>query len=195
MRRSMLLVLIAGLVLAAYCPSPASAQLECTDPDLIALVFENGDINITSVGTPYTAEVRLLNPSAATGFNAFEFNLIVPSNTFLLGTQLPPDSVNVGDPPSEFIVGIAGCETTVDNQLVLVTLTLLTVDTTQGDFFIQLTQRPSIPGNLAYQDCSGPPLLPMYPISQDFLLPVARAPGLLRSPASFGHDRRHRFSR
>ncbi|MEN8007137.1 MAG: hypothetical protein ABFS42_08980 [Candidatus Krumholzibacteriota bacterium] len=178
MRNTMFLVLFAGLVLAAFNPGPAGAQLACTDPDLVAVIFDNEDINFNPpVATPYNMQVRLLNPSGDFGINAFEFNLVVPPNTLILSSVLPPGSVNVGDPPSEFIVGFPGCEPTVDGQILLVDFTLISLDASQGDFFINLTRAPSIPGNLAYQECSGPPLIPMYPISGDFLLPVARING------------------
>ena len=99
MRRSMLLVLFAGLVLAAYCPGTASAQLECTDPDLVAVVFDNGDINYNPpVGSPFNLQIILLNPTDMTGFNGFEFKFKVPANTFTLSTIFPPGSICL--PPS-----------------------------------------------------------------------------------------------
>ena len=91
MRKPMFLVLLAGLVLAAFCPNPATAQLECTDPDLVAVVFDNGDINFNPpVGTPFNLQIVLLNPTDMTGFNAFEFKFKIPVNTVILSTVLPP---------------------------------------------------------------------------------------------------------
>ena len=81
MRQTVILILLAGLVFAAVNSGPAQAQLECTDPDLIAVVFSDGEVNFDPVAfVPYDIQVRLLNPTATEGFNAFEFKLVTPPN-------------------------------------------------------------------------------------------------------------------
>ncbi len=177
MRKSGFIVFLVGLVLAMVNPGPATAQLECTDPNLIAVVFDNGDINYNGPAVvPLNLQVRLLNPTAPNGFNAFEFKLKLPPNTFLLNTILPPGSINIGN-GEDFIVGVGTCQPAVNDQFVFMEFVILKVDTIPGDFFLQPTDMPSLPGEMAYQDCSGPPLIPMYPISGDHLLPVARMYG------------------
>ena len=178
MRKPMFFILLAGLVLAAFCPNPATAQLECTDPDLVAVVFDNGDINFNPpVGAPFNLQIVLLNPTDMTGFDAFEFKFKIPANTFLLSTVLPPNSINVGS-GEDFIVGVAQCVPPVADQFQFLTMTLLKVDAVQGDFYIQPTDTPSRPGEIVYQGCANQGLLlSMYPISGDFLLPVARIYG------------------
>ena len=176
MRKSLLIILTAGLILAAIPTGPAQAQLECTDPNLIAVVFENEDINyIPPIGSPYGMQVRLLNPTVP-GFNAFEFKLDMPADIFILQAQLPPGAINVGS-GQDFIVGLGSCDFPVNGQFVYVDFVLLNVNANQGDFYLQPTDVPSISGEMAFQGCSGPPLIPMYPLSGDHLLPVARING------------------
>jgi len=178
MRKSIHLLLMAGLFLTVFLSGSALAQLECTDPDLIAVVFENGDINFNPpAGTPFNIDVVLLNPTDANGFNAFEFKLKLPTDTFILSTVLPPNSINIGV-GEDFIVGVANCVPPVNTRLTFVTLTLLKVDSNPGEFFFRPTDAPSRPGEIVYQGCAQQGLLiPMYPISGDFLLPVAQING------------------
>jgi len=178
MRKTVFLVLLAGFVFSMANPGNATAQLECSDPDLIALVFSNEDINFNPLAyQPYDVQVRVLNPSAPSGqFSAFDFNLILPPNQILMGIQLPPGAINIGA-EGDFIVGLADCEPMVDNHFLLATITLFPMDELQGDFFLQPASFPSIPGEMSYIDCDGPPLIVMEPISGDLQFPVARVHG------------------
>ena len=93
--------------------------------EVIAVVFENGDINYNPpVGAPFELQVIMLNPTDQFGFDAFEFKFKIPTNTFILSTILPPNSINIGI-GEDFIVGVANCVPPAAGNFEFVTMTLL----------------------------------------------------------------------
>ncbi|MBK7048896.1 MAG: hypothetical protein IPH48_20825 [bacterium] len=78
MRRSSLLTALACLAVLAGA-LPAAAQLYCPTPDLVAIVFDNGDINFApTLGVPFRAYLVLLN-SSLPGADAFELQVVPPA--------------------------------------------------------------------------------------------------------------------
>lgn len=172
----------ATLVLVAMMGLPAAADLSCTSPDLVAFVFDSGDINLVAppAVVPYSAAVVLLNPSAP-DISGFEFMLTCtnPTSVFRLSETLPPQAINIGDSFNfanglTYIVGLGTPLPPTNDAMVLVQLQLLDVVPEQRDFFVSPTTPASIPGEIIF--ASGPnfDLFPMEPISRDFALPVGR---------------------
>ena len=183
MRRWSTLIVLAGIALSML-PGPAAATLPCSEPDLIAVVFDNNDINLSpTYGTIFNLRVVLMNPVAA-AIDGFEFTLDVPNNggTLLkLSETLPPYSINIGSTatfPAEYVVGCGSPVPASGGQIVLVSLQMMSLQSTQQrDIFISPTSVPSIPGNVAYNrplDGGGAELRVMNPVSGEFGEPVAR---------------------
>ena len=179
MRRFLMMFAFCGLALAA----PARADLPCAAPDLLAVVFDNGDINNTpALATPYNMHVVLLNPSHD-NVDAFEFRLVLPNtggNLFVLQETLPPGAINVGVtdyPNREYIVGLAYPRWVENNRISLVSFSLMSLAATPDqDLFVQPTTIQSIPGHIAYNVTTqeGATIYTMAPVSGSFAAPVAR---------------------
>jgi hypothetical protein len=186
MRRSSMLFALAFLVVLAGA-APVQAQLACTEPDLVALVFDNGDVNFTpTLFTPFNMHLVLLNPSLP-GADAFEVQVDVPNYTasfFKLSEQLPPGCINVGDSTGSsmwyFIAGFPTPLPPVSGQVTLVTWSLMAhANPGQYDIYLgplDLPLTPSIPGHAAYNYTypGGPVLQPMYSVAGDYDEPAAR---------------------
>jgi hypothetical protein len=182
MRRLTTLMFLAGLALLLL-PGGAAA-LSCSEPDLIAVVFDNNDINLSpTYGAIFSLRVVLMNP-VADQIDAFEFTLTEPGadgNLFKLSETLPPYSINIGNSagfPAEYVVGCGAPVPASGGQIVLVTMQLMSLQSSQQrDFFISPTSVPSVPGHVAYNrplDGGNAELRIMNPISGDFALPIAR---------------------
>ena len=181
MKRTVLSCLV--LVLVAATALPARAVLTCTEPDLFALVFDNGDVNLTpATFAQFTMRAVLLNPSASP-IDAFEFKLVMPSpagQLYVLQETLPPGSINVGNWDNayrEYIVGFPTPRPAVGGRIEMVSFNLMCIASTANqDFYVQPTMIPSIPGRLAYNVTTGSQanLHAMNPVSGSFAAPVAR---------------------
>lgn len=184
MRRSSLLFALTCLTVLGMA-QPGNAELNCTEPDQIAIVFDNGDINYSpSSAVPFNAYAVLLNPSQP-GADGFEFKVVLPSmvgSLFRLQEILPIGAINVGNSSGstewEYIVGFPSPLPPSNGQITLVSWNLMTVSNPgERDWYIQPTTFPSIPGNLAYNYTlpgEQAVLTAMQPISGSFAAPIAR---------------------
>lgn len=190
MRRSSMLSALACLAALAVVLAgtvPVQAQLACSDPDLVAVVFDNGDVNFTpTLFTPFNMHLVLLNPSQP-GADAFEVQVDVPNygaSFFKLSEQLPPGCINVGDSTGSsmwyYIAGFPTPLPPVNGQITLLTWSLMAHSSPgQYDIYLgplDLPLTPSIPGHAAYNYTypGGPALLPLYSIAGDHDEPAAR---------------------
>jgi len=109
--------------------------------------------------------------------DGFEFKLNSPTNNstfFLLAETFAANAINVGLAP-DYVVGFATDVPVIGNQVIIMTHTLLTLVPGAYEWSVDLTDIPSISGNLAYSSDSG--LVEMYPLSGDFSLPMAQING------------------
>lgn len=180
MRRWLLLFVCSGLSFLAL-PDRAVAQLECADPDRLALIFDNGDVNYSpQVGVHFHMYAVLLNPSVPY-VKGFEFRVGVPgsdSSLIKLSEILPANYINIGDSSGEnqwdYLVGIASPVPVDNSRVVLISYTLLaTSNFGQSDFILKQVETPSIPNSLAYLDANNQ-IRPMMPVTEDFTSPAAR---------------------
>jgi FlgD Ig-like domain len=175
MKKFVVHLILACLVLLSVHAPLVQAQLDCPEQDVLAFVFENGDINFNAVvPSPIYVQVVLLNPTWDC-VSGFEFSFQHPTNCILLGTTFPVDAINVGD-QNNMIVGYATPNQAIDDRILLCTIQLFVIDPSPGDFFVGPPEPASIEGQMAYANCDWD-LIPMDPISQDFSLPVARING------------------
>ncbi|MBK6733599.1 MAG: hypothetical protein IPG61_05840 [bacterium] len=185
MRRSSLFTALACLAVLAGA-LPAAAQLYCPTPDLVAIVFDNGDINFApALGVPFRAYLVLLN-SSLPGADAFELQVIPPAmagSLFKISETLPPGSINIADSSgAEAWTYIVGCRAPLPpfgEQIQLITWDLMVLTNPgQCDFFLRSVGAvASIPGSMAYNytDSFGNATLrAMQPISGAQTTAVAR---------------------
>jgi hypothetical protein len=183
MRRSSMLFVLALLVVLVG-SVPVQAQLSCTSPDLVALVFDNGDINFTpSPYTTFNMHLVLLNPTLP-GADAFEVQVWLPDlagSMFKLSETLPHGAINIGDTTGttywNLIVGYPTPLPPVNGQVTLVTWSLMaTANPGQRDIFLRPVNAPSIPGRAAYNYTypGGAELRAMLSVSGNYNVPAAR---------------------
>ena len=190
MRRSSLLLLLACLV-CSVCMGygrPAGAQPPCTSPDLVAVYFENDDINFTpTLSSVFTMRLVLLNPSLP-GADAFEVQVTLPNtggSLFRLAETLPPGTINIGDTSDAttwtYVAGYPTPVPPIAGHVTLVTWDMLAVSNPgQRDIYLKPVEypfTPSIPGSAAYNytDSEGnPSLRPMASIAGTYIQPAAR---------------------
>ena len=182
---------LAFLLVLPLAATQAEAQLDCSDPDLLALVFDGGDINTTANGPEVvTAQLVLINPSAYC-LGAIEFNLQI-TNAVFLGATWVVEHIDLGTGGTQnrdFIVGFSQPVQFTEDVVPLAEMTFLYTGTgsVAADFFFHPGESfSSVPGEIVYVDCDHPDqLIPMDPISMDFELPVARING---EPLDYCHS-------
>ncbi len=183
MRRSSMWFALAILAVLGV-SQPVQAQLSCSSPDLVALVFDNGDVNLTpSLYTPFNMHLVLLNPSLP-GADAFEVQVWLPgfaNRLFKLSETLPPGFINVGDPSGadfwNYIVGFPTPLPPLNGRITLATWSLMAHSNSgQFDIYLRPVAIPSIPGHAAYNytDQGNPQLQRMYSVAGDYTDPAAR---------------------
>ncbi len=180
MRRLLVIACLAALLLPLLSVRTAGA-LECQGPDLVALVFDNGEIN-KEVPDPgiQTVSLLLLNPSAET-IAGWELGVAVdhPEAWLFLSAMIwGQGPINLFVAP-EFMVGLGvPYAPDPDGVLHLADLTYFVINTTRTDFFLHPIEYASVEGQIVYADGADVGnLVQMTPISGSFDLPVARANG------------------
>lgn len=173
MRKMLLIALtVFGGVLL---PQVARAQMVCEEPNTLAMIFSNQDINATVPLGTYTAELFVLSPTMSC-LRGFEVRLIVPEMSVLQSIEFPDGALNIGS-GGNMIVGFQTPLTPDNGRIHLATLTFINNSTSQQDFFFAPTEPASIPGSTALLRCDEV-IVPSVPISLDYDLPVARLNGL-----------------
>ena len=178
MRRALLAVMLIGSSLPLIWVSGALA-INCTDPDLVGIVWSNGEFTMTAPPGQVSATVYIFNPSnASESISGYEFQLDVPSNVFILSTTYLGDGINFATPP-EYVVGLAttlGAD--ANGMIAVMEIEFYLTEPTMADFFMGPISTPSIPGQMAYADGNDPNILyPLHPVSNSFFEPVARLNG------------------
>lgn len=138
---------------------------------------------------PFNAYLVLTNPvnhsfdggtdtrQVVTNVEAFECRVNFPpalgATLFHLTTTLPPNSIDVGTAP-DYVVGLAAPIPVVGGAVTLITWNVMVLDAGTHEYYLGLTEFPSIDGTMAYQDADDPdaPLVSAFPSSYDFAAPV-----------------------
>jgi len=178
------MVLPVMLFLAVFLPvSAVQAQtsVDCAGDDVIAVCFDNGDINaIIPPNQPFLIYFCLINATEP-WVTGFEFSLIEPVQPyFRLSETFPVPAINVGVAP-DYFVGYSEPLPVGSEPTVVMTHEALVLDTDHREYYLQPTSMPSIPGSMAYATWDGAgeyPLIAMDPISGDPNLPVAQLNGV-----------------
>lgn len=164
--------LVPTLLLVALTTGVAFGQIYCDDQDLVALVFANQDINHTiAPGTFFTVELMLLNPSSSC-VGAFELGIQLPDGLSIMNVEFPVEAINIGN-PTNLIVGYGSPRPIFFNQIELATLTLVSSEAGVQDIFLSPAEPASIEGQMTIVGCPEE-MVPVFPISGQFDLPVAR---------------------
>jgi hypothetical protein len=177
MRRTLLAVFLIGS-LSLFSVSGALA-INCTDPDLVGIVWSNGEFTMYASPGQVSGTVYMFNPSnASESISGYEFRLDVPSNVFILSTTYLGGGINFATPP-EYVVGLATpLSADANGWIALMEVEFFLTDLVMADFFMSPTSTPSIPGQMAYADGIDPNILyPLYPVSGSFFEPVSRLNG------------------
>ena len=167
--------LILTVLLAA---APGSAQLltTCADDNVLAIFFDNGDINYQpTVNVPFNIYFAIINPTANC-VDGVEFRLTAPERAsyFTLSRTFPVNAIDIGAKP-DYVVGFAQDAPIVSSQAIVMTMQVMVLSSEPGQYFLSPTSIPSIPGTMAY-DCNGE-LFQLTPISGNWNLPVAQFNG------------------
>lgn len=172
-------LVLAALFLVPLVPGRTLALPQCEDPDLAALVFDNGEINLDGqpAFTSLSMDLVLLNPSAPV-IGGVEFALPSQPGTVMTGISWPVPVVDVGTGENH-IVGFGNPVYATGDAVLLATINYIYTSSTGEvvDFFLAPAQPASIPGTMAYLDFNTSAIIPMNPISGDYDLPVARLNG------------------
>lgn len=172
-------LVLAALFLVPLTPSQALAIPQCEDPDLAALLFDNGDYNLN--GHPayntFSQGLYLLNPSVPV-IGGVEFGLHVETATIVMGFNWPVPVVDVGSGENH-IVGFGTPVYATGDAVLLATINYIYTSGTGEavDFFLAPAQPASIAGTMAYLDFNTSAIVAMDPISGSYDLPVARLNG------------------
>ncbi|MFH1842472.1 MAG: hypothetical protein ABIF77_04640, partial [bacterium] len=96
MRRVFLATCLVSMA-AVFSAIPGGAQeITCTDPDLMALVFDNNDINYTSGPGPVSATLYIMNPSVMCDcVSGWEVKLVLPTNLLFMNATLMGNAINL----------------------------------------------------------------------------------------------------
>jgi hypothetical protein len=180
MRMAIRIAVLASLFILPLASFQAQAQPDCTDENLLAIVFENGEINAEA--TPFqqvTAHLYLLNITADC-MCGIEFNLGLPSNLLVLNTTWSINVTDVGGGNGNYIVGFGDELCATGEDLLVCTFNFLYASTTgeMVDIFLGPAEPASVDGFMGWLDCDEIGIVQTaWPISDDYNLPVARING------------------
>ncbi|MBU8922550.1 MAG: hypothetical protein KOO63_12100 [Bacteroidales bacterium] len=165
--------IFACLVLILMPPTWSLAQLDCSGDNLLAVIFDNGDNNIEApayVGVP--AHVVVLNPTTSDIWG-YEFGFHIDGNYIAPSIALAGSGpIDVGLGLGNHIVGLNGPIPTSE-VTTLATLSFLPMDTNPILIYLQLVEPQSSSGFNSVVIPPGDELLHVFPVSEDYSLPVA----------------------
>lgn len=173
MRRTASVVLLVSVLFAApWTVTQADAQLLCTDPNLLAFVFDNGDINLDAGPGLVAAHAIILNPDF-TDLYGFELAYHIEGNAMITSIELHGNGpIDVGGALGNHIVGLASPTHVTGSQVMIATVSIFIMDTNPNLLYLDIPQPPSIPGCTSVL-LAGDQIICVYPISDDYDLPVA----------------------
>lgn len=187
-----LLIVVTAFVVFSMLASTVVVA-EPTHPNEVGLYMTPDGYGATGtplLGSPVLMYLVLTKPSEVDNgdapyptINAFEatlrFEPIPNNNLFLLGANLPPLSVDVGlrkyinEGYLDYVVGIdiTSPVPVSDESVVLITFQFMNMAVAGFNVYLEPTDRPSIPGQMAFQSIQGI-LEIMHPVSGSHVDPV-----------------------
>jgi hypothetical protein len=155
-----------------------TVAVDCMDPNLFGIVWENGEFTMDTGPGIVTATAYIFNPSPTPSTYGYEFWIHLPQNVYFTGVTYYGNAINVATAP-DFAVGLANpLLADPDGTIALLQMSFLAVTTDQLDFMVSPTSVPSIPVHLVYASGLDPGILyTMDPVSGDFDQPIARLNG------------------
>lgn len=190
MRRVWLVVCLLGFCLPLLASTGGAFALNCTDPDLMGLVWQNGEINIDIGMGIVSSTLYIVNPSSPCEcLQGWECLVTFPSNLLFVGVTYMGQAINVAQAP-EFAVGIASpLYAGPDHLIAVAELDFFVLNTDPAEVLLSPNTTPSIPGEMIYVDGHDVGnFIVVNPISGDHSTPVAQINGTALHWCELGYD-------